>query len=87
MSSQGFKIGDRVTGVGTFQGISVDDLTGTIVDDCSGEYGIYWDINVGGHSCTGMCPDGHGWYVPHGQVKPLEMTYTASQEGDRDDDI
>lgn len=63
-----FHIGDRVECVVDNPDknslINIGDL-GVVCKDNKGtvRIGIRWDNNVGGHSCSGTCTSGHGWYV------------------------
>lgn len=35
-------------------------------------YGVDWGHNIGGHDCSGNCPDGHGWRVSGRYLKLAE---------------
>ena len=37
--------------------------------DEDGMIGVDWEFNVGGHSCSGHCQNGYGWYVATREIK------------------
>lgn len=65
-----FQIGDRV-GVlpeyGTVGNadVSPDDLFGTICTRHLNRYnfGVEFDVIIGGHDCGGACQNGYGWFI------------------------
>ena len=61
-----FSVGDRVISVVDApdgnKGIHIGS-TGVVCRTSTGRFAIYWDEDVGGHSCEGYCPNGHGWWV------------------------
>ena len=60
-----FLPGDRVRYIGNNPFVRVPfGMTGTVVH-VQGEVAfVFWDDDIGGHSCNGRCQDGHGWNVP-----------------------
>ncbi len=67
-----FSVGDRVLCVAEApsNNESVHGLTGTVVSrtEIKGRHGrwlgVCWDISIPhGHSCDGVCEDGHGYFV------------------------
>lgn len=57
MPDYGYQIGDRVfydpDGYGTV--VSIDDMPPFV--------GIRFDNDIGGHTCDGLCEDGHGFWI------------------------
>lgn len=65
-----FKIGDRVIGVGKYEGKTLEGLTGKIVATLAGKrYGVYWNDWCHGHDLQGKCSYGHGWWVLAANIK------------------
>ena len=62
---------------------------GTVCDiDDTGEVGVAWDDDIGGHLCNGNCAKGYGWYVRRSEIE-LYSANDDINEGDiaRNDDI
>lgn len=59
-----FQIGDRVICIRSYERVKIG-YRGTICIISGGEpsIGVYWDTDIGGHSCRGRCEDGHGYFV------------------------
>lgn len=57
---------------------------GTVVRDREAfdEVCVAWDMDVGGHSCGGLCEYGHGWNVLREEIELIE-----SEEDIDDTDI
>lgn len=77
-----FHIGDRVICIDNREifnkSIMVGD-TGVVCEILmpSGVCGVDWGFHVdGGHSCSGSCPDGHGWRVEAQYIKLAEPERT-----------
>lgn len=70
--SKKFKVGDRVVGVGVVAGKNIEGLIGTVVKTQSDGYGIDFDLNIGGHSCSGNARPQHGWFVCESHLKSLK---------------
>ena len=47
---------------------------GTVVKDIESfdEVCVSWDMNVGGHTCGGLCECGHGWNVLREEIALME---------------
>jgi hypothetical protein len=43
--------------------IGMTGMVCDIDDSDDGQPGIWWDDEMGGHTCCETCPDGHGWYT------------------------
>lgn len=63
-----FHVGQRVEVTCRIGDIEFNKDVGTIValqsPITNKYYGVSFDRNVGGHSCGGKCPSGHGWWLP-----------------------
>lgn len=62
-----YKIGDRIKCISSYDGNdNILDELGTIIADKSdmGNYGIKFDKDVDGHTCSGRCKDFYGWWLP-----------------------
>lgn len=69
-SASPLKVGDRVIGVGTFQGREIDGLTGKILAiEADETHSVEFDTSMGGHTCAGLGKKGHCWNVPPGHLK------------------
>ena len=70
-----FKIGDRVEAIGGSYNsdINIGDR-GTIVSVDGSLMGVDFDIDIGGHDCSGRGRYGHCWRVPTEYLKKIEET-------------
>lgn len=59
-----FNVGDRVICIRSYERVKMGHR-GTICIITRGEpsIGVYWDTDIGGHTCRGRCEDGHGYFV------------------------
>lgn len=92
-----FTVGDRVRVKAQCDFSNMRGMTGTVVSvkliKSGLSYGVYFDKRIlGGHSCDGICEDGHGYYF-YGDnwiepIKPVEeeqkpvrviITYTPEE--------
>lgn len=68
-----FQIGDRVRLIVDHpdrNGTLRIGHTGIICDQSeANNYGVEWDVFVGGHDCSGHCASGYGWYVGGNQLE------------------
>lgn len=82
-----FKVGDRVVGVGEHDGITIDGLVGTIINDRQnhGYCGVEFDKDIDGHSCFGRGKYGHCWNVDTNKLKPYSNDWKVViiPEGDK----
>ena len=74
---QKFKVGDRVRGVGYWDGKNINGKLGTIKEIIGYGYGVAFDEHIGGHELkfcgsTPLCKDGHGWYVGNSHVEAAQ---------------
>lgn len=62
-----YKVGDRVVWVCN------DEPTyhGTVIVERNedGWYGVCFDEDIGGHDLNGLCPNGHGFWMPPGLLR------------------
>lgn len=75
-----FKVGDRVEVIGGSYNsdINVGDR-GTIIADIGCLMGVDFDIDIGGHSCSGRGRYGHCWRVSTDYLKKIEETKEESK--------
>ena len=82
-----FKIGDRVGVLPEHGPVGGSDrgpenLFGTVCmirNDNS--VGICFDEHIGGHTCRGNCPHGHGWFIyPHHLFHETEISSISEKE-------
>lgn len=52
-----------------------------IDDSDTGEVGVAWDEDIGGHLCNGHCAKGYGWYVRRSEIE----LYSANDDINEDD--
>lgn len=63
-----FKVGDRVIGIGIYDGINIDGKTGTVFS-VGYTYGVNFDEDIGGwESIANDAPQGHAWGVEESQL-------------------
>lgn len=58
-----FRVGDKVIGIGQYNGIEIDGTKGEVIEIEGGKIGVRWKKDIGGHNCGGKCEKGYGWYV------------------------
>ena len=67
-----FKIGDRVIGIGSYEGRLIDGEIGTVKQVSSYACAVHWDSNIGGWGDSPRAiPYGHGWSVDNTQLRLL----------------
>lgn len=69
-----FHVGQRVKVTCNLGAIRLKEEFGTIIatqSPLTASYGVSFDRNVGGHSCGGKCPNGHGWWLPPSVLTPV----------------
>lgn len=66
-----FKVGDRVVGIGVYDGKDIDGLKGRILDESDNaiECAVEFDEKIHGHSCSNRGKKGHCWWVDKDQLK------------------
>ena len=70
-----FKIGDRVEVIGGSYNSGIKNGNrGTIVSVDGSLMGVDFDIDIGGHDCSGRGRYGHCWRVPTEYLKKIEET-------------
>lgn len=68
-----FRIGDFVrVRAGAFGPPGAKGICGRIVSTYSGQYGVEFADNVGGHTLHDSTRMGHGWYFPSGDLELVE---------------
>lgn len=82
-----FKVGDKVVGVGEYDGINIDGIAGTVkatsADRYPNEYAVEFDTHIGGHSlelAQVSCKDGYGWFVNTEHLKLLQPKFKAGDK-------
>lgn len=60
-----FKKGDRIIGIGCYDGKNIEGLKGTIISDkpLNSQFAIEFDKHIGGHECGGSGKSGHCWWL------------------------
>ena len=58
-----FEIGDRVIGIGSWDGNGrIDGVPGVVLGIGGGDvFCVKYDEDIGGHDLNGQCEDGYGW--------------------------
>lgn len=67
-----FQYGDRVRCVHDDMNECVVGKIGTIIEVCKNTVGVEFDECIHGHSMSGRCRQGCGWYLTH---KEVELVY------------
>lgn len=78
-----FHVGQRVKVTCNIGNIGFNKEVGTIISTLSpltASYGVSFDRNVGGHSCGGKCPNGHGWWLPPSVLAPVDFSPLGLEE-------
>ena len=71
-----FKIGDRVVGVGSCDGVDLTGLVGVVkvVNGPDVALGVeFVEHNFEFHTLSGSCKDYHGWWCPEKSLRPTEI--------------
>lgn len=69
-----FEVGDRVQGIGMYDGLRIEGKHGVVIyinSDCS-RIGVQFDDFIGGHNCGGRGKPGCCWYVDPTCVVPVD---------------
>ena len=79
-----YHVGQRVEVTCSIGNIGFNKDVGTIVvpqSPVTNKYlGVSFDRNVGGHSCGGKCPNGHGWWLPPSVLTPVGFSPLGLEE-------
>lgn len=68
-----FKVGDRVICKGDYDNKNIVGKVGTVKivhSECN--IGIEFDTDINGHTCSGTCESGHGYFVPEAFLMKLK---------------
>ena len=85
MDYNGLQVGDRVICAKKFAGVYLKGKYGTVIEMCTyGDVGVEFDeCFEDGHSCNGLCEDGHGrWGDPYELIRveePFNITFSFDE--------
>lgn len=83
-AAQEFQVGDRVVAVIDFpqDNCSIQNGEDGVVCDIDedGMIGVDWEFDVIGHSCSGHCKKGYGWYVYPSEIKLFDADVDVDED-------
>ena len=71
-----FKVGDRVVGVGSCDGLDLTGLVGVVrtYNNFDGYLGVeFVNHNNDFHTINGSCKSGYGWWCAEKNLRPAEI--------------
>lgn len=75
-----FKVGDRVRCIKDVDGFSSGGKLGTICNIDHLRLGVAFDEEVSGHTCNGICADGHGLWCFASELIPAVFKKASERE-------
>lgn len=75
-----FKVGDRVRCIKDVVGFSSGGKLGTICNIDHLRLGVAFDEEVSGHTCNGICADGHGLWCFASELIPAVFKKASERE-------
>lgn len=75
-----FKVGDRVRCIKDVDGFSSGGKLGTICNIDHLRLGVAFDEEVSGHTCNGICADGHGLWCFASELVPAVFKKASERE-------
>ena len=75
-----FKVGYRVRCIRDVDGFSSGGKLGTICYVCSSYIGVAFDEEISGHTCVGICADGHGLWCHASELVPAVFKKASERE-------
>lgn len=86
MKEQRFKVGDRVVGVGKYDGKDINGLKGRVLGkilNTNGDYPVEFDKDINGHTCDKRGKSRHCWWVHKDHLKlATNETIVIYRKGD-----
>lgn len=75
-----FKVGDRVRCIKDVDGFSSGGKLGTICNIDHLRLGVAFDEEISGHTCNGICADGHGLWCFASELIPAVFKKASERE-------
>lgn len=75
-----FKVGNRVRCIRDVDGFSSGGKLGTICYVAGLRIGVAFDEEISGHTCAGICADGHGLWVQVSELVPAVFKKASERE-------
>lgn len=75
-----FKVGDRVRCIKDVENYPSGGKLGTIYNVCSSYIGVAFDEEISGHTCNGICADGHGLWCFASELIPAVFKKASERE-------
>lgn len=75
-----FKVGDRVRCIGDVDGYPSGGKLGTICYVVGLCVGVAFDEEISGHTCCGICADGHGLWCFASELIPAVFKKASERE-------
>lgn len=75
-----FKVGDRVRCIKDVENYPSGGKLGTICDVDGSYIGVAFDEEISGHTCGGICVDGHGLWCSASELIPAVFKKASERE-------